>query len=116
VPPTPRPAVDDVITDAVDRFGFKMPADIDHWNAPRDLLDNLDIIGRPDEDHPCDTLSDEITNCSFGGFVRRALNRENDVKALRPGSPVDGFPQNRNVGIEDVGNQGCQQQPCKTLL
>ena len=32
---------------SVDRFGFKVPADIDHSYAPRDLLDNLDVIGAP---------------------------------------------------------------------
>ena len=63
-----------VIAHAIDPFGFKMPADVDHRYAPRDLLDNLDIIGRADEDHSCDTLSDEVTNCSFGGFVRCAVN------------------------------------------
>src|SRR6516225_9607428 len=94
-----------VIADAVDRFGFEMPADVDHWDAPGDLLDNFDIIGRADEDHSCDSLSDEVIDGSFGGFVRRAVNRENDIKALSPGSRVDRFRQNSEIGIEDVGNQ-----------
>src|SRR6516165_12021348 len=94
-----------VIADAVDRFGFKMPTDVDHRDASRDLLDNLDIIGRADEDYSCDTLSDEVIDCSFGGFVRHAINRENDIKALRTGSGVDRFRQNSKIGIEDVSNQ-----------
>jgi hypothetical protein len=56
-----------------DRFGFKMPAEVDHRDAPRDLLDYLDIIGRADEDHSCDTLSDEVIDCSFGGLVRQRI-------------------------------------------
>src|SRR6516162_3874154 len=94
-----------VIADAVDRFGFEMPADVDHWYTPRDLLDNFDIIGRADEDHSCDTLSDEVIDCSFGGLVRHAVNRENDIKALRAGSRVYRFRQNSKIGIEDVGDQ-----------
>jgi hypothetical protein len=82
-----------VIADAIDRLGFQMPAD-----------DNLDIIGRPNEDHPCDSLSDEVSNCSFGGIVRCAVNGENDTKTLRPGSPVNCFRQMSKVGIEDVGD------------
>src|SRR6516162_7202114 len=82
-----------------------MPTDVNHWDAPRDLLDNFDLIGRTDEDYSCDALSDEVTDCSFGGFVRHAINRENDIKALRTGSSVDRFRQNREIGIEDVSNQ-----------
>src|SRR6516165_9430528 len=94
-----------VIADAVDRFGFKMPTDVDHRDASRDLLDNFGIFGRAAEDYSCDTLSNEVTDCSFGGFVRHAINRENDIKALRTGSGVDRFRQNSKIGIEDVSNQ-----------
>src|SRR5215467_13341069 len=82
-----------------------MPTDVNHWDAPRDLLNNFDIIGSADEDHSCDTLSDEVIDCSFGSFVRRAVNRENDIKALSPGSGVDRFRQESKKGIEDVGNE-----------
>src|SRR6516162_9684401 len=82
-----------------------MPTDVNHWDAPRDLLDNFDLIGRTDEDYSCDALSNEVTDCSFGGFVRHAINRENDIKSLRTGSGVDRFRQNSKIWIEDVSNQ-----------
>jgi hypothetical protein len=50
-------------------------------------------------------LSDEVSNGSFGGIIRCAVNRENDTKTLRPGSSVNRFRQMSKVGIEDVGDQ-----------
>src|SRR6516162_8401015 len=82
-----------------------MPTDVNHWGAPRGPPAKFDIVGRAAEDYSCDALSNEVTDCSFGGFVRHAINRENDIKSLRTGSGVDRFRQNSKIWIEDVSNQ-----------